>query len=100
MEAVSKLNEYDFKKFACDSIVCLVGKRNTGKSVTLEYFLWRIKDKVQLVLVQSSSEEFNNHFKKFIPHCFIVDGKKLNFELIQNFFDKIGQAKKDLGKGL
>ena len=98
-----QLKKFDMKTIPDDSVVLLIGKRNTGKSFLAKNFMYYHKD-IPVGCVISGTESANKFYSKMIPHIFIHE--EYNPIIIENFVKrqkKITKLKKkeelDLGVG-
>lgn len=65
-----RLKKFDMKRLRFDSVVVLIGKRNTGKSFLVRDILYHHRD-IPLGTIISPSEEANQFFTPLAPHFFI-----------------------------
>ena len=64
--------KYTFQKFSLDkiaegSIINVIGKRGSGKSVFIEDLMMFFKNMFPVVTVVSTTDQLNNTFGKHIP---------------------------------
>jgi hypothetical protein len=83
-----ELKKFDPRTLKDDSVVVLIGKRNTGKSMLLKHLL-SYHQSLPLGLVTSPTEKCNKFFEKFIPKMLIYD--EFDPEVMKRFLDR--QAK-------
>src|SRR5215217_62798 len=74
MTSVQK--QMDIRKFPLEnikpgSLIANVGKRGSGKSFLTRNFLYKMRDKVPLIVIFSSTENVNAFYKDFVPDSFI-----------------------------
>jgi len=67
-----RLKKFDMKRLRYDSVVVLMGKRNTGKSFLVRDILYHHKN-IPLGTIISPSEEANQFFTPLAPKFFIHD---------------------------
>ena len=90
-----RLKKFDMKKLKYDSVVVLLGKRNTGKSFLTRDILYNHKD-IPLGTIISPTEEANQFFTPLTPKFFIHD--EYTPEIINNFVKRQGRLiKKQVG---
>jgi hypothetical protein len=65
-----QLSKFDPSTINDGDIVCVVGKRNTGKSFIVRDILYH-KRHIPFGIVFSKTERTNNFYKKFVPDAFI-----------------------------
>lgn len=65
-----ELKKFDVRKINSDSVILLIGKRNTGKSFLLRDILYHHK-KIPIGMVISPTETANHFFNDFIPNILI-----------------------------
>jgi hypothetical protein len=81
------LRRFDMSYISDDSVVVLIGKRNTGKSVLVADALYHHRD-LPVGVVMSPTEQMNSYFGKIIPPQFIHDAFK------SEIVDKLVQRQK------
>jgi hypothetical protein len=67
-----KLRKFDMKRLRWDSVVVLLGKRNTGKSFLVKDILYNHKD-IPVGTIISPSENANQFYTPIVPSFFIHD---------------------------
>jgi ABC-type phosphate/phosphonate transport system ATPase subunit len=67
-----ELKKFDIRKIKDDSVVVMIGKRNTGKSFLVRDLLHCHSD-MPIGTVISATECSNHFFKEMIPSIFIHD---------------------------
>lgn len=67
-----RLKKFDMKRLRYDSVVVLLGKRNTGKSFLVRDILYHHRN-IPLGTIVSPSEEANQFFTPIVPNFFIHD---------------------------
>lgn len=67
-----KLNKFDINRINDDSVVVLIGKRNTGKSFLTKYLLYNNKT-IPVGTVISGTEGANQFYSAIVPPVFIHD---------------------------
>ena len=65
-----KLNKFDMNRIGDDSVVVLIGKRNTGKSYLTKYILYNNKS-IPVGTVISGTEGANEFYSAIVPPVFI-----------------------------
>ena len=65
-----KLNKFDMNRIADDSVVVLIGKRNTGKSFLTKYILYNNRS-IPVGTVISGTEGANKFYSEIVPPVFI-----------------------------
>ena len=65
-----KLNKFDISRIKDDSVVVLIGKRNTGKSFLTKYILFNNRS-IPVGTVISGTEGANEFYSKIVPPVFI-----------------------------
>jgi len=65
------IHKFKLKDIVLGSIIGIIGKRNTGKSILLKELIYNFKD-VRIIIV-SLSEKKNKFFSKFCPSAFIYE---------------------------
>ena len=65
-----KLNKFDMNRISDDSVVVLIGKRNTGKSFLTKYILYNNKS-IPVGTVISGTEGANEFYSAIVPPVFI-----------------------------
>lgn len=83
--------KYTFQKFNLDkiaegSIINVIGKRGSGKSVFIEDLMLFFKNMFPVVTVVSTTDQLNNTFGKHIPAMLIHDN--YSSELIENILNR------------
>ena len=80
-----ELKKFDPSTIKSDSVVVLIGKRNTGKSYCMKDILSYHKD-LPVGVVISPTETANNFFETFIPNMLIYE----EYEpiIIKKFLDR------------
>jgi Cdc6-like AAA superfamily ATPase len=79
-----------------NTIIVLVGKRGTGKSVLVKDILYHNRD-IPVATVISPTEEANQYFSDFIPPLFIH--YEYSPELVKSAMDRQKKIVKKLNKG-
>ena len=74
--------------------VLILGKRNSGKSVTVNDILSHLAELYPLVMAMSGSEKMNGFYKKILPEMLVYDDVYVNKirDLIarqENFIQKV-----------
>lgn len=67
-----RLKKFDMKKLKFDSVVVMLGKRNTGKSFLTKDILYQHRD-IPLGTIVSPTEDANKFFSELVPEFFIHD---------------------------
>lgn len=67
-----KLSKFDINKINDDSVVVLIGKRNTGKSFLTKHLLYNNRS-IPVGTVISGTEGANQFYSKMVPPVFIHD---------------------------
>lgn len=80
-----ELKKFDPSKIAADTVICLIGKRNTGKSYCMKDILSYHKN-IPVGIVISPTETANGYFEKFIPKLLIYD--ECESKVIKGFLDR------------
>lgn len=80
-----ELKKFDMSKLRDDSVVVLIGPRNTGKTVALMDML-RHHSGIPIGVVISGTESANHNFEKVVPKFLIYD--EYTPELIEKFLDR------------
>lgn len=83
--------KYTFQKFSLDkiaegSIINVIGKRGSGKSVFIEDLMMYLKNIFPVVTVVSTTDQLNNTFGKHIPAMLIHDN--YSSELLEKILDR------------
>ena len=65
-----QLKKFDMKQIASDKVVCLIGKRETGKSFLTKDLMYYHRD-IPIGTVISGTEGANHFYSNFIPKLFI-----------------------------
>lgn len=89
------IKAFDMKKIKKDSIVVLLGKRNTGKSFLTKDILYHKKD-IPLGVVVSRTDHLVHFYDKFIPPMFIYN--RYEPENIDKLFKRQEKANKESWK--
>jgi hypothetical protein len=97
-----ELKKFDMSKLRGDSVVVIIGARNTGKSVALMDML-RYHTSMPIGVVISGTECANHNFERVIPKFLIYD--EYTPEIIAKFMDRqvkitaqYGEEKKKYGR--
>jgi len=80
-----ELKKFDPSVIRNDSVVCFIGRRNTGKSVCMKDILSYNKD-IPVGVVISPTESANGFFEKFIPKMLIYD--EYSSDISKKFLDR------------
>ena len=72
-----RLRKFDISSISQDSVVVMIGKRNTGKSFLVRDLLFQHRD-IPIGTVISPTESANKFFGHIVPPLFIHDGYKAN----------------------
>ncbi len=80
-----ELKKFDPRTLKDDSVVLLIGKRNTGKSIMLRHLL-SFHQTVPVGNVISPTERANHFFEGFVPKMLVYDEYEPN--IIQKFVDR------------
>jgi|APGre2960657404_1045060.scaffolds.fasta_scaffold00054_36 hypothetical protein len=83
------LKPFNMKKVPRESIIVLLGKRNTGKSVLVKDILYHKRD-IPVGTVISHTDNLTHFYDKFIPGMFIH--KKYSPEILTKIFDRQQKA--------
>ena len=83
------LRPFNMKKVPKESIIVLLGKRNTGKSVLVKDILYHKRD-IPIGTVISHTDHLTHFYDKFIPGMFIH--KKYNPEILVKVFERQQKA--------
>jgi hypothetical protein len=67
-----ELKKFDMRNLKDDSVVLLIGKRNTGKSFLLRDIMYHHQS-IPVGVVISPTERANHFFEKFVPNMLIYD---------------------------
>jgi hypothetical protein len=67
-----ELKKFDVRNLKDDSVVLLIGKRNTGKSFLLRDIMYHHQS-MPVGVVISPTEKANHFFEKFVPNMLIYD---------------------------
>jgi len=67
-----ELKKFDMRNLKSDSVVLLIGKRNTGKSFLLRDIMYHHQD-LPVGVVISPTERANHFFESFVPNMLIYD---------------------------
>jgi len=65
------LKKFDMSKLKEDSVVVLLGKRRSGKSILVKDILYHKRNKVQIGSVISNTDHLSKFYEKFIPKILI-----------------------------
>ena len=84
-----ELKKFDISKIAPDSVILLIGKRNTGKSFLLRDILSHHKS-LPIGMVISPTETANHFFKDFVPNMLIHE------EYTANILDRFVNRQKKI----
>lgn len=93
---VLKVNRFNLSEMAKDSVIVMLGKRNTGKSFLVKDLLYHLQA-IPFGLVVSGSEHVNQFYTDFIPKILIMseyDERKLS-ELFERQIKIIKKYGKD-----
>jgi GTPase SAR1 family protein len=77
--------QFNLSKINKGSNITIVGRRNVGKTTLIHNILCYLND-INLGLVISASEPFNNYYEQFLPKVFIFNDYDKNITM--NFFEK------------
>lgn len=93
------LKKFDPSKVPCDSVIVMIGKRNTGKSFLLKDVLSYHKD-IPVGVVVSPTETANNYFANFVPSPLIYDTPDANIleKFLQRQINITTEKKRELKK--
>jgi hypothetical protein len=80
-----ELRKFDMSKLKDDSVVVIIGARNTGKTVALMDML-RHHTQIPIGVVISGTESANHNFERIIPKMLIYD--EYTPEVINKFLDR------------
>ena len=67
-----KLKKFDMKSLRDDSVITIIAKRNSGKSVLCKDILFHHRN-IPAGVIISPTEKANAYYSHFIPDCFIHD---------------------------
>ena len=67
-----KLKKFDITRLRDDSVIAMIAKRNSGKSVLCTDILYNHRN-IPAGVIISPTEKANSYYSKFIPDCFIHD---------------------------
>lgn len=95
MTSKIKLKKFDMKKLKDDSVVVLLGKRRTGKSVLVKDILHSNKD-IPCGVIISPTEEASPFFVDFVPHIFLFPEYDKN--IIGNVIKRQKKARKKFNR--
>jgi len=84
-----RLKKFDMKKLKYDSVVVLLGKRNTGKSFLTKDILYHHRD-IPLGTIISPTENANQFFSPLVPKFFIHD--EFSSSLVQRVVERQKKA--------
>ena len=84
-----ELKKFDPSTIKSDSVVVLIGKRNTGKSYCMKDILSYHRD-LPVGVVISPTETANNFFETFIPNMLIYE--EYEPVIIKKFLDKYSEV--------
>lgn len=70
MNAMLNLSKFDLSRIGSGRVVCIVGKRNSGKSVLVRDIMFH-KRHVPAGVVMSGTEDGNRYYGEFVPDSFI-----------------------------
>jgi len=80
-----EIKKFDPSKIKSDSVICMIGKRQSGKSYLLRDILTYHKS-IPAGIVISPTEQGNHFFQNFIPNFLIYD--EYTPEIIKKFLDR------------
>jgi len=86
-----RIKKFDPRQIPDGSVCTFIGKRKSGKSVTIKDIMWH-KRHIPIGQVISSSEEVNPFFSDFFPSSYIEP--KYSPQLIDNIFQRQRKIKK------
>ena len=86
-----QLKRFDMNRIADNSVVVMIGARNTGKSMLCRDLLWHNQG-LPVGMVISGTEESNQFYGKMIPSCFIY------YEYTPELLEKYVKRQKDVTK--
>ena len=89
------LKKFDMASIADNSIVVLIGKRNTGKSFLVKDLLWYHQD-LPVATVISPTESANKFYSNIVPSLFIHD--KVTPELLASVVKRQSLLKKRMNR--
>ena len=90
-----ELKKFDITHIKSDSVVVLIGKRNTGKSFLVKDLLYYHTD-LPIGTVVSATESANRFYGDFIPNAFIHE--EVDPQLVQNVITRQKLVMKKLNK--
>ena len=90
-----RLKKFDLNSVADNSILVLLGKRNTGKSFLVRDILWHHQD-MPVATVISPTEAANRFYSKLVPSLFIHD--KVTPELLAGVVKRQRMIKKRVNR--
>ena len=67
-----KLKKFDITQLRDDSVIAMIAKRNSGKSVLCKDILFHHRN-IPVGLIISPTEKANRYYGDFMPDCFIYD---------------------------
>ena len=67
-----KLKKFDITQLRDDSVIAMIAKRNSGKSVLCKDILYHHRN-IPAGVIISPTEKANEYYGKFMPDCFIHD---------------------------
>lgn len=91
-----KLNKFDINRIADDSVIVLIGKRNTGKSFLTKYVLHNNRS-IPVGTVISGTEGANQFYSKIVPPIFIHE--EYTPTIISNVLKRQKQVIKKINSG-
>ena len=83
------IHQFDMRKIKKESIIVLLGKRNTGKSILVRDILYHKRD-IQIGAVVSHTDHLTHFYDRFIPNILI--NKEYNTDILTKLFDRQKKA--------
>jgi hypothetical protein len=83
------IRKFDMKKLKKESIIVLLGKRNTGKSFLIKDILYHMR-MIKIGMVISRTDHLQHYYDKFIPSMLIY--KQYTPEILDNLFKRQEKA--------
>lgn len=78
--------QFDLREIPEGSVINVIGKRGSGKSVFIQDLMYMMKDRFPVVIVVSTTDELNHTFDRHVPSMLIHN--TYSSELLENILNR------------
>jgi hypothetical protein len=87
-----KIKKFPIDQMKIDSVIFIIGKRGSGKSVLLKDILYRLRNRVDVVYGMAPTLDTTDMFSECMPQTHIYNKYDANF--VKQFYDSLGVLKR------